>query len=369
MQKIILTTVFLCLLFTVRSQVIINLQLPPAGLQLKSQLWNMALINSETNAISIKIDMVITDISTGQVVLSGNTGSILLPPGTKQVQVTDVMPVQYNILNTSYNVDANPNGFIPLGTFNVCYSVLKNSHEVVSKIAEECETVTVEPVSPPFLTLPDDLSVLHENRPLFTWLPPAPINLFGSLSYEFKLVELSLNQTASDAIQSNLPVLMSNVTEPLLQYPFSSSPLDTAKVYAWQVKALNNRIAVSNSEIFSFKIENEGVKNDHRYNVYTKLQGMDNIQLAHCNGVLKYEYVNIYNNPVIKLQLTDLTSKANRVIRLKEDSQEVVYGQNFLALDLGSNSELENNHTYLLVVTGAQGEAQAVKFIYNKKED
>ena len=313
--------------------------------------------------------MVITDISTGQVVLSGNTGLILLPPGTKQVQVTDVMPIQYNVLNSAYNIDVNPNGFIPLGTFNVCYSVLKNSHEVISKIAEECETVTVEPVSPPFLTLPDDLSVLHENRPLFSWLPPAPINLFGSLSYEFNLVELSFNQAASDAIQSNLPVLVANVTEPLLQYPFSSSPLDTAKTYAWQVKALNNSIAVSNSEIFSFKIENQNVKTSPLYNVYTKLQGMDHIQLAHCNGVLKYEYVNIYNNPVIKLQLTDLTSKTNRVIKLKEDSQEVVYGQNFLALEFGIHSELENNHTYLLVVTGAKGEAQGVKFIYSKKED
>ena len=369
MRKIIFTILVLFLVSFAEAQVLINLQLPQVGMQMKSQLWSMALINSGNSSISLKVDMVMTDISTGQVCLSGSTSVFILTSGTRQIQITDIVPIQYNVFNTVYNVDASPEGFLPLGTFNICYSVLRNDYETISKIAEECETIIVEPSSPPFLNFPDDQSLTDQTRPLFSWLPPTPINLFNNLSYEFRLVELLNNQNSADAIQSNMPVLMqANISDPFLQYPFSLTELDTAKSYAWQVKAQSNMSAVSNSEIFSFKVKNFQTTSLPLGNVYAKLGTIDNVPLTYCNGVLKYEYVNVHNNAVINLELTDLTSNANKKIMLEENEQEVGYGQNFLTLDLINNSSLSSDHTYLLLVTGAKGEAQAVKFIYKKAD-
>lgn len=368
MRKIILYSVFSLMLFTLKAQVLINLQMPQAGLQVKSQLWTMSLVNTSNEVLNIKLDMTLTDVSNGQAVLSGSSNIFILPAGAKQIQVSDIVPIQYNVLNSTYNVNNNPEGFLPVGLFNVCFSILRRNSEVLSKISEECETIEVEPASPPFLTSPDDQVEIDQNRPLFTWLPPSPAFLFNNLSYELKLVEVNTNQNASDAIQNNYPILNQGyISSCTFQYPFSIQSLDTSKLYAWQVKALNNMQAVSNSEIFTFKLKKQVDTIVRESNVYVKLKGLNEVPFTVCNGVLRYEYVNSYNNPSLQLELTDVTSKINQKVPLGETQQILSYGQNFLRLDLSGNSTLINNHIYQLEVNATKGEKLAIKFIYKKE--
>jgi hypothetical protein len=368
MRKIILSQVFTFLLFTTKAQVLINLQLPQAGLQVKSQLWNMSLVNTSNELLNIKIDMTLTDVATGQIVLSGSSRIFNLPAGAKQLQISDLVPIQYNVLNSTYNINNNPNGFLPVGIFNACFSILKRNAETLDKITEDCETIEVEPASPPFLSMPDDGAEIDQSRPMFTWLPPSPANLFNNLKYELKLVEVNNNQNPADAIQNNLALVQqSYISNNTYQCPASLKPLDTAKLYAWQVKALNNMQAISNSEIFTFKVkqQQDAVINDT--DVYVQLKGLVEMPFTVCRGILKYEYVNVYNNAFIQLALTDVTTKANKVIALPAEQQVLTYGQNFLRLDLSANNNMTNNHIYELMVSGARGEKQAVKFIYKNE--
>lgn len=368
MQKLIFSVIFIFMIFMAKAQVLINL-LPQLGLQVKSQLWSISMINTGNEILNVKLDMTLTDISTGQIVLSGSSRFFSLPRGAKQIQMSDLVPIQYNVLNSIYNINSNPDGFLPVGAFVVCFSVLKQTGDAFEKVSEECETIVVEPASPPFLNSPDDQAEIDQNRPLFIWLPPSPLSLFSSLSYELKLVEVNHNQIPSDAIQNNFPVLnQTYIYNSTLQYPFSLQPLDTARLYAWQVKALNNRLPVSNSEIFTFKLRRQQNSTVPETNIYVKVKGLGEVPLTVCTGILRYEYVNTYNNAVIRLALTDITTKVNQKISIAEDHQEVFYGQNFLHLDLTGRNALKNNHIYQLEVSGAKGEEQAVKFIYKKAD-
>jgi hypothetical protein len=368
MRKLILSQVFISLFFITKAQVLVNLQLPQAGLQVKSQLWNMSLVNTSSEVLYIKLDMTLTDVTTGQTVLSGSSRIFTLPSGAKQLQISDLVPIQYNVLNSTYNINNNPNGFLPVGTFNACFSILKRNSKTLDKIAEDCETIEVEPASPPFLSMPDDGAAIDQSSPLFTWLPPSPVYLFSNLKYDLKLVEVNNNQNPADAIQTNFPLLgQSNISNNTFQYPISLRPLDTAKLYAWQVKALNNMQAISNSEIFTFKVKQQQDAVINETDVYVRLKGLDEMPFTVCRGILKYEYVNIYNNAFLQLALTDVTTKANKGVALTAEQQVLTYGQNFLRLNLSANNSMTNNHIYELVVSGAKGEKQAVKFIYKNE--
>src|SRR5262245_46018134 len=170
----------------VQSQVVMNTQLPPLGLTIKPQLWSLSLVNS-SDPINVRIEVVITDVSNNQRVLTGTSRLFTLLKGVKQIRPADVAPVTYNLGSPGYTIDPNPDGFLPTGSFNICYSIIKVVSDAPEKISEECETTEVEPVSPPRLMLPLDNENLAITRPMFAWLPPAPFNSYTSLQYDWTL--------------------------------------------------------------------------------------------------------------------------------------------------------------------------------------
>lgn len=364
MRKILLATSLTCLLFSVRAQVLINLQLPPAGLQVKSQLWNLSLVNTTNAGFNVQLNMTLADLTTGQPILTGTTTVFNLPAGLKQIQLSDVVPIQYNVVNNSYNINNSSDGFLPIGTFLVCFDVLKINSETVDNIAGDCEAIQVEPASPPILQTPYDQEEIEEARPLFTWSPPAPLSLFNNLNYDLKLVEVGSNQSSGDAIQNNLPVYYQNfIGSASLQYPFSINELDTSVLYAWQVRAYSNGWAACNSEIFTFTLKNNQTTSAFPNKIYARLKGITETPLTITKSELLFEYINAYNNELIDLVLTDITNKTNVLISLHESIIQVHYGQNFIKVDL-SQSNLINNHIYQLQILGLKGESQAIRFIY-----
>ncbi len=57
--------------------------------------------------------------------------------------------------------------FCQQSVFNVCYSVINGSNDANEKLAEECETVHIEPLSPPQLVLPADNEQVTLTRPVY----------------------------------------------------------------------------------------------------------------------------------------------------------------------------------------------------------
>src|SRR5688572_5482237 len=219
MKKIIWILLFSTKLMDSSAQVITKLQLPPVGLTLKSQLWNLSLINTSNEDLDVRIELMVANASTNQKVLSGTTRLFNLPKGLRILTANIVAPVTYNVLSPEYNFSLNQEGFIPVGAYNVCYTVVAFRGDAGDRIGEECETIDVQPLSPPLLISPSDSEYVEINRPLFTWLPPSPNNLFTALTYDFTLAEVQSTQSGADAIQQNIPTqVVSNLLTNSLQY-------------------------------------------------------------------------------------------------------------------------------------------------------
>ena len=348
------------------AQVMVNLQLPPSGLTVKNQLWNFSLINTGTPNINVKVQVIIRDVSNNQQVLTGTSKTFVLPKGIKQVQYADIMPVTYNITSTGYGIDASPDGFLPVGVFNICFTVIQSISDESQNIAEECETIEIEPISPPMLILPADSDRIEITRPFFTWTPPLPFNLFNNLLYDWVLVEVQSTQTGAVAVQQNFPLLtQTNLATSSYQYPLASPELDTNKLYAWQVTAKNNNSPVGKSEAWVFKVNKfaRDTSIHQQQGYYVKLTKQNNASYSVCRGVVKFEYLNEINDSTITLVLHDLSIASSPQVIPENNRRSIKFGQNFIQWDL-SNAGVANKHLYLLELRNSRKESWYMKFEY-----
>src|SRR5215218_4769072 len=136
MKKILFASL---LFFSMKSygQLLVNLNLPPQGIVEKMQLWPITLINTTNTILTVRIDLMISDAISGTPVLSASTKSININPGTTQINNASLQPIQYNVLGLGYNIDASPNGLLPFGDFEACYSFMVNQGDAVVKLVEE----------------------------------------------------------------------------------------------------------------------------------------------------------------------------------------------------------------------------------------
>lgn len=353
-----------------QAQVVINLQLPPLGLTIKPQLWNLSLVNTTPGDMEVRVEMVMTDVSNNQRVLTGTSRLFMLPRGARQLRVTDVMPVIYNPGSAGYAVDANPDGFLPVGLFSICYTVIRiTGGDAVETLAETCETLEIEPLSPPQLIIPLDNESVDYTRPLFAWVPPAPLNSFYQLSYDWVLVEVQPTQTAADAIQQNIPVLTrQQIVYTSFQYPLASPELDTSKLYAWRVTAKSNTAVVANSEVWTFKVNKyeQGTYANTESGYFGKLSKTEDAAFILCSGVLRFEYLNDYNSNTVQLKLFDISSATRKELQLETPGKLINAGQNFVQLDLREQGGMVNQHMYLLELTDFKNEKWYLRFEYRK---
>ena len=368
MKKILLLFIILASFNYSKSQVIVTLQVPPEGLSVKPQLWNAILVNTGNSSIIIKINLSLIDISNGQQVLYATSSIFDLPQGATNITAEHLLPISYTVLNNTFNVDQSLNDFIPIGNYTICYQVLKQTADAFDEIAEVCESIAVEPLSPPILNTPDDQGEVEEGKPLFTWAPPAPLPLFPNLTYKYNLVEVLQGQSASEAIQQNVPILQqNNIYNTFLQYPITLTALDTGKNYAWQITANSNYLPISNSEIWSLKIKPPQVVTMQILSPsFTKLRQSDEISFTVCSDYLRYEYLNESNDSLVTIMITDITSNDLKIISENENVEKVQFGQNFIEMDL-QGLNLKPGHSYLFRLTNSKNENWFTKFEFQKK--
>jgi hypothetical protein len=371
MKNLILALSFSLLHLLSMGQVSINPQLPPIGLTLKSQLWNLSLVNTSGIGLNIQIQLIATDVSTNQTVFTAITRTFYLPPSAKQITGSDVLPITYAGLNPSYPMDGNPNGFLPIGVFNFCYSVLGESGHYNRSLDEACDQSQVEPLSPPMLISPSDSEQVDNSRPMFIWIPPVPGNLFSNLSYDYHLVEVEPTQSAADAIQQNIPVLYQpNIRSTNLQYPLSAPALDSTKLYAWQVVAKNNSSPVGTSEAWAFRLKKDTVVEiikGPKPSFYTRLSRENGNAFTVCNGVLHVAYLQETNSKAVHIDILDITSSRQNKVVMDSTEYPVGFGDNLLNIDLRDITDIRNKHVYLMDLLNANGEHWYLKFEYLKQ--
>jgi hypothetical protein len=353
------------LLHTAHAQVNMTLQVPPAGVLVKNQLWNLVLVNSSNANLLVQVNLVLQDVQTNQPVITAMSAPITLSKGARQLQVRDVSPVQYTYSIPAAKVDMDPNGMLPAGRYLACYSV-RSIDKGNFTLVENCIPVNVDPLSPPLLNTPANEDKLMTPYPQFTWLPPTPIGLFNDLGYAIIVVEVLPGQGKADAVQQNIPLNASVYTKDLFwNYPASTRSLDTGKVYAWRVVAMNTGKAVALSDIWTFRVtKNSPTVEAEKPSPFVEVKRTQDAVIAATGNVLRITYDNAAADSTIKYTITSIEEPGNPVVQ--EGSLAVQYGQNQLQVPLRSNRKIQSNKIYLFRFVSSRNESWTVKFTVTK---
>jgi hypothetical protein len=345
-------------------QLSMTLQVPPSGVLVKNQLWNMLLVNSSNYNMLVRVSLVLLDQRTNQPVLTAGTMPILIGKGARQLQAKDLGPIQYTYTGPAFHADQDPNGLLPAGTYQACYSVIA-AEKAVSPMVENCIQVNVDPLSPPLLNTPADEGKIYTAYPQFTWLPPTPIGLFNDLSYDLILVEVLPGQAKADAIQQNIPVYSAGLVKDLyMNYPSSYRSLDTAKLYAWRIIALNNNLPTAMSDIWTFRVivPDKPVLRQQGDAYVDLKRGLD-AAVAVAGEVLKLTYDNIPADTLVHYTITSLGDPGNPVVQ-KGDLQ-LRKGRNLLQLSLQKSAGYVPKRVYLFSFINSRNESWTVKFTWS----
>lgn len=354
------------LLQATHAQVSMTLQVPPTGVLLKNQLWNLVLVNVENRNVLVKLNLVLLDVQTNQPVITASSAPFSLSKGARQLQARDVSPVQYAYSIPAARIDMDPNGMLPAGRYQACYTVV-NVEKGNSTMVENCIAVNVDPLSPPLLNTPADEERLLTPYPQFTWLPPTPVGLFNDLSYTMVIVEVLPGQGKGDAIQQNVPVNSGVYTKNMYwNYPASFSALDAEKLYAWRVVAMNSGKAVAMSETWTFRVTaHKPVPLPAKENPYIETRRGQNAAIATAADVLRITYDNAAADTVIRYTINSLEQPGNPVVQAGQ--LPVQFGLNQLQIAL--TKQCIQNKLYLFRFTSSRNETWSVKFVVNTKNN
>ncbi len=349
------------LLFAVtesRAQLSMTLQVPPFGVMVKNQLWNMLLVNAGQYT-TVRISMTMLDEKTNQVVLTAVTSPVVLTRGARQIQARDLGPITYNY-NSPTIADRDPNGLLPVGNYQVCYSMgtgIKSQQAL-----ENCILLGVDPLSPPLLNTPADEAQIYTASPQFTWLPPTPVGIFGDLSYDLVLVEVLSGQGKADAIEQNIPVYSGGLLRNLnLNYAGSYTALDTGRLYAWRIVALNNGLPVAMSDIWTFRVVRAPLPSIHMTtNPYLTLKRGLDPSIAAGTPTLQVNYDNAPADTSAHYTITSLSDRGNPIVQQGELALN--RGQNLLEVLLSKTAGYDRKKVYLFTLVNGRNESWTLKF-------
>lgn len=345
---------------SLQAQVSMTLQVPPVGVLVKNQLWNMLVVNAGNYNVLIRVNLVLLDEKTNQPVLSATSAPVLVPKGAKQLQARDLGPVQYAYNDPALHTDGDPNGMLPAGSFQACYTVVNTEKNV--PMVENCIRLNVAPLSPPLLNSPANEAVLSVPYLQFTWLPPTPPGIFNDLSYAFTLVEVLPGQGKADAIQQNIPVYSPGFVRDLyINYPSSFHALDTAKTYAWRITALNSRQPVAASDIWTFRISTpKPARPPLELAPWVALKRGLEPAVASAKETLKISYDNAAADSLAQYTITGIGVPGNPIVQ--QGAIPLRYGPNLLQLPLQRNAGYEEGQLYLFRLVNSRNETWSVKF-------
>lgn len=350
-KKIILSVVGIFPLL-LNAQVTMNVQLLPAGMVQKDQLWNLILVNNRPDILNVHIKMNLQDISTSQVVLSANTGDFLLGKGVKTITAKDLQPILYN-----YNLPDLSRTFLPMGAYVACYQLYRMAGEKEEPLGDDCITIHIDPLSPPLLNSPPDSAEIQTSYPQFTWMPPTPMDMFSSLSYDITLVEVLPGQAVAEAIEHNIPLYVkSNIIQPKEEYPSSFSKLDTGKIYAWQVIARNGLNYAVKTDVWTFHLKKQDkpkleIITDSYILLQNDLLGTYTIR----KDFLHIKYFSFDKDHETVVVFTD--EKENII---NEESRKVSQGDNYF--DFPVSKKFQTGKVYQVTIRDLSGKKLSLRF-------
>lgn len=149
------------ILFTVQEisaqSVIVNLQAPPPYQMKIEDMWNLVIVNRETER-QVYLHGTAIELTSGLIV-DVSTSVFNLPGGSKRVRAADVGTITINQKNSNYQSVINRLSALPNGSYEICIEVIDaNSNSI---LGVSCITQEVLNLSQVTLMYPEDQAVLN----------------------------------------------------------------------------------------------------------------------------------------------------------------------------------------------------------------
>jgi hypothetical protein len=317
----------------------------------QEMFWNISVVNADRLPFTGRIQIVVND-ENGFSVLQALSSAILFSSGTKVLSKKTVEPVNY-----LYSDAGNSSGWMKAGKYRLCYTVIKETKEDVP-VAEECTDLLIEPLSPPLLSQPSDKSEIYEDHPAFAWIPPAPVQIFNSLKYEIKIVEIKKDQVAADALENNTPVYFeNNLPSPFRVLPYSATALKENTEYAWQVLAYDNGYNIK-SEAWIFKVVKDSVMQIIESSPFIAMKQNDpQFGLMH-QGFLKVLLNNYSTDTIANFRIYE-EGKDKQAAQVEV---KITQGENYVLQEIDRRIKLDEDKLYQLVWVNSRGEKWMVRY-------
>ncbi len=345
---------------TVNGQISI-IQYPLTGLEFKvTDIFKADIQNAGQSSYRIIISATVINSANGQKVLTAQSAVVDCTPGFKTLSESWLTP-RYQF----YSSVAEQTGYLPYGNYELCIKAVQVSGSQ-EELANACQSLELNPMSPPILVNPEHESTVYEKRPLLVWLPPMPVGR-NKVVYDLRLVEILPNQTAYDAIQRNFAIVeKQNIKGTTLQYPANSIALEPLKRYAWQVWAkTEERKPIGETEIWWFTLKNEEEKDtSKRADAYGLLQkNADNGYITVTDNRLYFQFDERYNANELVYKI--FNSNGNEVGGKCHTAINKDPGLNKYHLDLIDCNDIRKG-MFILKVTNEKSEVYQLRFYISK---
>jgi hypothetical protein len=328
---------------------------PAGNIYLKSQLWNLSVSNTGTGTVQARINANMKDVQTNLTVLSAMTGFFTLPPGMRAVQMQSLEPILYNY-GSGMVPDRSADGMLPLGKYQVCYQLILVNGENQTIIADDCEEIEVEPLSPPLLSMPENDSLVQTANPSFTWTPPTPMAMFGDLNYDLLISELNDGQSITDAIQKNLPFQQAQgLQQPFFSYPLQGPQLEEGKNYVWQIVARDRQQYAAKSEVWIFRMPDKKIIPPLSSLVYLVMDDKSNGGGVIDPGILHLKYISSATAHQASILIKDENGSLLQTAQLP-----IRQGDNYL--DIPLNGRFQSKHNYTAIIQDTDGKTSSLAF-------
>jgi hypothetical protein len=249
----------------------------------------------------------------------------------------------------------------PEGDYDYCFEV--NFVHSDNPPSEQCFPYTLAPFSVMNLIDPYNLDKVCNKRPLFTWEPLLP-GIAGSY-YQLVLTEIKQGQTATEALNYNLPIInQSNIISPILPYPSIAADLVPKIKYAWQVTAYKDQTVLNRTEIWQFTVDCQDSVKKIPDDGYRDIEDLLKGDFYIATGYIKFALVNPYQAQNLKyeiLPISDIKKKVKQLpkIKLKNGANEII-------IDLSRNATFVNGNYYIMNVWLPNGTQHSLRFLYEE---
>jgi hypothetical protein len=281
-----------------------------------------------------------------------------LRQGSQKFDIREIGISAFSFLDAEKRMYYERTGYLPVGSYRFCISVQRVENAV---LGEGCVDYKPLFAMPPRLVFPSNESKLKSSPWTLTWLPAAISAAHNDVTYSIQIKEVSEWQSPSEAILSNSSVLEGeNITQCLYNVPTSVGNLKPGKKYAWQVRGWSRTALLGESEIWTFNIEPDSIREVKAPNKpYAVLGKEDNTALYYAYGSLNFKFTSQYS--VQKLNIVIYDSKLKDVT----PDTEILYqelGDNKYSINLLDYSAFRHLDVYTLAVTNEIGEKFYLRF-------